>query len=82
MPQLPRPLVKERAARLREKGETALRRHLASEIGRRRRVIAEGDGSEGHSEYFTRVALGRPTRRGAMLDVTISGHDGRRLFAA
>jgi len=82
MPQLARSLIKERAARLREKGDALLRRHFANEIGRRRRVIAEGDGSEGHSEYFTRVALRRPIARGAMLDVTISGHDGRRLLAA
>ena len=68
--------------RLREKGDAMLRRHFASEIGRRRRVIAEGDGHEGHSEYFTRVALTRPSPRGEMLDVKISGHDGRRLLAA
>jgi threonylcarbamoyladenosine tRNA methylthiotransferase MtaB len=82
MPQHPRELVKERARRLREKGESALRRHLAAEIGRRRRVLAEGAGAEGHSEHFARVALARPAPRGTILDVTISGHDGRRLLAA
>jgi len=82
MPQLPRAVVKERAALLRAKGDTMLRRHFANEIGRRRRVIAEGDGYGGHSEYFTRVALTRPSPRGEMLEVKISGHDGRRLLAA
>jgi threonylcarbamoyladenosine tRNA methylthiotransferase MtaB len=82
MPQLARGVIKERAAQLREKGDAMLRRHFASEIGRRRRVIAEGDGHEGHSEYFTRVALTRPAPRGEMLEVKISGHDGRRLLAA
>jgi threonylcarbamoyladenosine tRNA methylthiotransferase MtaB len=82
MPQLTRSVIKERAARLREKGDAALRRHFASEIGRRRRVVAEGDGREGRSEYFARVALARPAPRGQMLEVQISGHDGRRLLAA
>jgi threonylcarbamoyladenosine tRNA methylthiotransferase MtaB len=82
MPHLPRAVVKERARRLREKGANALRRHFAAEIGRRRRVLAEGAGSEGHSEHFTRVALTRSAPRGTILDVTISGHDGRRLLGA
>ncbi|MEX2127142.1 MAG: tRNA (N(6)-L-threonylcarbamoyladenosine(37)-C(2))-methylthiotransferase MtaB [Xanthobacteraceae bacterium] len=82
MPLLSRATVKERARRLREQGETALRRHFAAEIGRRRRVLAEGTGHEGHSEQFTRVALTRAAPRGAILDVMISGHDGRRLLAA
>jgi threonylcarbamoyladenosine tRNA methylthiotransferase MtaB len=82
MPQLTRATIKERAARLREKADAMLRRHFASEIGRRRRVIAEGDGREGHSEYFARVALARPAQRGQLLEVKISGHDGRRLLAA
>jgi threonylcarbamoyladenosine tRNA methylthiotransferase MtaB len=82
MPQLPRDVVKDRARRLREKGDAALRRHLAAEIGRRRQVLAEGEGMEGHSEHFARVALARPAPRGTILDVTINGHDGRRLLAA
>jgi threonylcarbamoyladenosine tRNA methylthiotransferase MtaB len=82
MPQLARTVVKERAARLREKGDAVLRRHFASEIGRRRRVLAEGEGMEGHSEHFARVALARRAPRGTILDVTISGHDGCRLLAA
>jgi len=80
MPQIARTIVKERARRLREKGESALRRHLASEIGRRRRVLVENE--EGKSEHFTRVLLARPETPGAIADVTIAGHDGRRLLAA
>jgi threonylcarbamoyladenosine tRNA methylthiotransferase MtaB len=82
MPQLARATVKNRARRLREQGEMLLRRHFAGEIARRRRVLAEGEGAEGHSEHFARVALARPVRRGTLLDVTIAGHDGRRLLAA
>ena len=82
MPQLPRPVVKERARLLRERAELTLRRRFAAEIGGRRRVLVEGHGKEGHSEHFSRVALPRPARRGAIVDVVISGHDGRRLLAA
>jgi threonylcarbamoyladenosine tRNA methylthiotransferase MtaB len=79
MPQVARSVVKNRARRLREKGETALRRHLAAEIGRRRRVLAEG--LDGRSEHYTPVRFARAAEPGAILDVTISGHDGRRLLA-
>jgi threonylcarbamoyladenosine tRNA methylthiotransferase MtaB len=80
MPQVEREVAKERARRLREKGEIALRRHLASEIGRRRRVLMEN--KEAKTEHFTRVLLPRPAVPGTLLDVTIAGHDGRRLLAA
>jgi threonylcarbamoyladenosine tRNA methylthiotransferase MtaB len=82
MPLLPRAIVKERASALREKGETSQRRRFATEIGRRRRVLVEGSGNEGHSEHFLRVALLRAAARGTILDVTVCGHDGRRLLAA
>jgi threonylcarbamoyladenosine tRNA methylthiotransferase MtaB len=80
MPQVARPIVRERARRLREKGQLALRAHLASEIGRRRRVLVENE--EGKSEHFTRVLLARPETPGAIAELTIAGHDGRRLLAA
>jgi threonylcarbamoyladenosine tRNA methylthiotransferase MtaB len=82
MPQLARAVVKDRARRLRERADLALRRHFAAEIGSRRSVLVEGGGQEGHSEQFTRVALGRKAARGAIVDVIVSGHDGRRLLAA
>jgi threonylcarbamoyladenosine tRNA methylthiotransferase MtaB len=82
MPQLPRQRSKERARRLREKGESALRRYFAAEIGRRRRVLAEAEGTEGHSEHFSRVRLAKPAPRGEIVEVLIAGHDGRRLLAA
>jgi len=80
MPQVERSVVKERARRMRKAGEMALRRHLASEIGRRRRVLVENQ--EGKSEHFTRVLLARPEMPGTIAELTIVGHDGRRLLAA
>ena len=81
MPQVERAVVKERARRLRERGDEALRRHLDGEIGAQRRVLAEAGGI-GRTEQFTPVRLSGQAARGTMLDVTIAGHDGRRLVAA
>jgi threonylcarbamoyladenosine tRNA methylthiotransferase MtaB len=81
MPQLPRDVVKERARQLRERGDAALLRQLAREIGARREVMAEST-SIGRTAQFLPVRLSAPAAPGAMLDVTIAGHDGRHLLAA
>ncbi len=81
MPQVERALVKDRARRLREKGEAALRRHLEAQVGARRRVLAESRGLA-HTEQFTAVRLATNIQPGTMLDITVAGHDGRRLLAA
>jgi threonylcarbamoyladenosine tRNA methylthiotransferase MtaB len=81
MPQVARPIVKERARRLRDKGAAALRRHLDREIGKHRQVLTEsGDG--GHTEHFTPVRLRAPAEPGMILPLTMIGHDGQRLLAA
>jgi threonylcarbamoyladenosine tRNA methylthiotransferase MtaB len=80
MPQVAGAVIKERAQRLRQKGEAALRRHLEREIGMRRRVLAE-TAAMGRSEQFTHVKLARPAEPGAILEVAITGHDGRHLLA-
>jgi threonylcarbamoyladenosine tRNA methylthiotransferase MtaB len=81
MPQVAPPIRRERAARLRALGAARLTRHLDREIGARRRVLAERNGI-GHTEQFTAVRLAPASTPGAMLDVTIAGHDGRLLIAA
>ena len=81
MPQVDRADVKERARRLREKGETALRGHLDREVGRRCRVLTESK-SLGRTEQFMPVRLAAPMEPGVMLDVTMTAHDGRQLLAA
>ncbi|HZT27364.1 MAG TPA: tRNA (N(6)-L-threonylcarbamoyladenosine(37)-C(2))-methylthiotransferase MtaB [Pseudolabrys sp.] len=81
MPQLAHAIVKERARRLRERGEAALRAYLAREVGARRRVLAESS-SLARTEQFTPVQLGKSVWPGEILDVTIAGHDGRQLLAA
>ena len=81
MPQVPRDVAKERARILREKGEAALRAHLAREVGARRRVLTES-AALGRTEQFVAVRLNAPVEPGALLDLTIADHDGRQLLAA
>ena len=81
MPQVPGDVIKERARRLREKGETTLRRHLDGEVGARRRVLTERGGMA-RTEQFTPVRLNGSVPPGLMLDVAVTGHDGRQLLAA
>ena len=81
MPQLDRALIKERARRLRDKGEAALRAQLERAVGTRRRVLTESGGI-GRTEQFMAVRLAGPAAAGAIIDLTITGHDGRRLLAA
>jgi len=81
MPQLARDIVKDRARRLREKGEAALRGHLDPQIGAQRLVLTERGGI-GRTEQFTPVRLNAPVAPGIFLDLTIAAHDGRQLLAA
>jgi threonylcarbamoyladenosine tRNA methylthiotransferase MtaB len=81
MPQLERAIVKERAARLREHGARALRQHLDAEVGATRQVLIEAE-AQGRTEHFTQVSLAAAAEPGAIVDVTIAGHDGKQLIAA
>jgi threonylcarbamoyladenosine tRNA methylthiotransferase MtaB len=81
MPQIDRAVVKDRARRLREKGDLALRHHLDREIGARRRVLAESR-AFGRTEQFIPVRLAAPLEPGVIVDLTMSAHDGRQLLAA
>jgi threonylcarbamoyladenosine tRNA methylthiotransferase MtaB len=73
-------LVRARARRLREEGSLALRRHLDSERGARRRVLVESD-CTGRTEQFTLVKLRAPAQPGTIIDCTVAGHDDRHLLA-
>jgi threonylcarbamoyladenosine tRNA methylthiotransferase MtaB len=81
MPKVARPIVKERARRLRERGVAALARYLDREVGARRRVLVES-GQVGRTGQFMPVRLAAAAAPGSLLDVTIMGHDGRQLIAA
>lgn len=80
MPRISRQIAKERAKRLREKGNGALRRHLAGKVSRKLRVLIERE--HARCEDFTEVKLARPFEAGVIADIRVAGHDGRRLLAA
>jgi threonylcarbamoyladenosine tRNA methylthiotransferase MtaB len=77
MPQVAGEAIKERAKRLRETGEAALRKRLASEIGATRQVLIESY-RQGRTEHFLPVAISGETP-GVVRALTIAGHDGARL---
>ena len=81
MPQVARPVVKERARRLRQRGESAFARHLAGQVGARRQVLTES-GTIGRTEHFTPVRLAAAREAGVLIELSIAGHDGRQLLAA
>jgi threonylcarbamoyladenosine tRNA methylthiotransferase MtaB len=81
MPQVAREVVKERAARLREVGMQALRRHLAREVGAERDVLVE-TGEIGRTGGFTPVRFRTSATAGEIVRARIAGHDGRHLLAA
>jgi threonylcarbamoyladenosine tRNA methylthiotransferase MtaB len=81
MPQVSRDIVKERARCLRERGAQALRKYLDAEIGATRRVLTELRDT-GRTEHFIQVKLAGPFEPGQILDLTMTGHDGRQLLAA
>ncbi|MBW0157008.1 tRNA (N(6)-L-threonylcarbamoyladenosine(37)-C(2))-methylthiotransferase MtaB [Sedimentimonas flavescens] len=80
MPRVAGPEIKERAARLRAKGQEALERHLAAEVGQERVILTEGP-RLGRTEFFTEVAFARDMPEGTILSARILGHDGARLLA-
>jgi threonylcarbamoyladenosine tRNA methylthiotransferase MtaB len=81
MPQIRREVIKDRARRLREKGDAALRRHLEAQVGARRQVLVESH-EVGRTEHFTRIRFAGPMQPGTIVEVAVTGHDGRQLLAA
>jgi threonylcarbamoyladenosine tRNA methylthiotransferase MtaB len=77
MPQVKGEVIRERARRLRQAGEAALRRRLQSEIGATRNVLIES-ATQGRTEHFLPVATSGGTP-GAVLTLTINGSNGARL---
>jgi threonylcarbamoyladenosine tRNA methylthiotransferase MtaB len=81
MPQLPGPVVAERAARLREAAGAAHLAHLAARLGRPLSVLTER-GNTGRAPDFTLVRFRRETAPGEILAVSAAAADGRALIAA
>ncbi|WP_340116079.1 tRNA (N(6)-L-threonylcarbamoyladenosine(37)-C(2))-methylthiotransferase MtaB [Pelagibius sp. 7325] len=84
MPQVPGPVRKQRAARLRAAGEAALGRFLDAQLGRTASVLIEKQEADGRwfgrSETFAPVLVNSGVV-GAVIEVTITGRDGDSLVA-
>ena len=78
MPAVDRAVVKERAQRLRAKGDAALHRHLSGQLGRILDVLVEGEGM-GRAADFTGVRLAGEGA-GASVRARVTSHDNRTLL--
>lgn len=81
MPQLRGPEIKDRAARLRFKGDAALTRHLQDQIGQRHLVLIESP-RMGRTEQFTEVDFTEDQPEGQIVAAQITSHGATRLTAA
>ncbi|MES2721667.1 MAG: tRNA (N(6)-L-threonylcarbamoyladenosine(37)-C(2))-methylthiotransferase MtaB [Pseudomonadota bacterium] len=79
MPQLQRPVIKDRATRLRAAGQQALERHLQRQVGRTITGLVERDGVA-RAEDFTEIAYVGEAAVGAVVPLRITGHDGTRAL--
>ena len=80
MPQVPGGVRKERAARLRAAGESALDRFLKSRVGQRAPVLVEGEG-KGRCPHYAPVKFNFDAIPGSIVEVIFDGVSGRRLTA-
>jgi threonylcarbamoyladenosine tRNA methylthiotransferase MtaB len=78
MPQVARAAIKQRAARLREKGDRMLARHLESRIGSEVELLMERE-HLGRTPGFVELELGRPAKPGELLRARVTASDGKRL---
>ncbi len=73
-------IIKARAARLREAGETQVAKHLASQIGKTHQVLMENP-HMGRTEQFTEVTFDAPQVEGQIVTATVTGHTATQLTA-
>lgn len=79
MPQLPRDVVKARAATLRAAGDAQVLTHLAGQIGKTHNVLME-NARMGRTEGFTEVAFASDQPKGQIIRTEITGaHNGQLL---
>lgn len=81
MPQLDRTVIKDRAGRLRAKGDQVMRRHLDQLVGTTGEVLAEKN-NMGRLKQFTSVNITADNTipAGTLCEVSIDGHDGKLLY--
>jgi len=79
MPQLERRLIRERAARLRQAGDAAVRRFLDGQVDTQQEILVEKADS-GRSAHYATVRLAGASP-GTVLSARAIGHDGQMLIA-
>ena len=80
MPQVDGRSIRDRAARLRARGDEHLRLHLEQQAGRDHRILMENP-RLGRTEQFTEVRFAADQPEGQIVSARITGHDGARLTA-
>jgi len=78
MPQVARPVIKERAARLRAKGEGALAKHLLAQVGSDVAVLIEHD-RFGRTPDYAELEFAGAGPPGAILTARVIASNGKRL---
>ena len=81
MPQLPGDVIRDRAARLRERGALGLAHHLDRQIGRTVAALVERPG-RARAADFTEIDFAGDAEPGAMAPVAILSHDGQRALGS
>ncbi|MFT3967844.1 MAG: tRNA (N(6)-L-threonylcarbamoyladenosine(37)-C(2))-methylthiotransferase MtaB [Sphingobium sp.] len=81
MPQVPPPLARERAARMRAACARQRRAWLAGQVGRRVEVLVERSGLSGHAEDFAPVRLSAPSEPGKIVTARVAGLEPDGLIA-
>ncbi len=81
MPPVDSRIIKDRAARLRLKGEERLRKFHAAQVGRRFEVLAE-TATLGRTQHFAQVAFERDVTAGMIFQTEITGVTGNKLSGA
>jgi len=79
MPQLPLPVIKERAARLRQAGNAALVAELTARVGSETEVLIEQPGS-GRAAFYAAVRFAAPAAEGSICRMRLVGSEGRTLI--
>ena len=81
MPQVAGGRVKERAARMRTKGQVALAAYLDAQMGRQVELLMERD-QVGRTPGFAEVEIDAQTPPGTLVSARVTGSDGVRLRGA
>jgi threonylcarbamoyladenosine tRNA methylthiotransferase MtaB len=80
MPAVPKPVRKERAARLRAAGSAEAYRFFTGHVGKIVSLLTEAEQS-GHSEHFAPVRLAQPLAPGRLVRALVTGSTSEQLLA-